>query len=117
MALSVDADSRGKAEKLTFLVISHLATKFASGDWMSVENTVESSAYWAESVQRDDDVVGRVMVASMALSIAKAIEGETGLTLNGSALASIFDSNLRLDFACALTRDIFNRCLGVLTLR
>ncbi|GJH25863.1 hypothetical protein [Caballeronia novacaledonica] len=95
---------------LTFLVISHLATKFATGRWMSIESTVESSAYWSKSMQREGDVVSRIMLASRALSIAEAIEVETGLTLNGSALASIFDSNLRLDFSSVVTRDIYDRC-------
>lgn len=93
-----------------FLVISHLATKFATGGWMSAENTVESSAYWSKAMQRDEDVVARVMLTSRALSIAKVIEAETGLTLSGSALASIFDSNLRLDFSSTTTRDIYDRC-------
>ncbi|MCE4575651.1 hypothetical protein [Caballeronia sp. CLC5] len=95
---------------LTFLVISHLATKFATGGWMSTENTVESSVFWSKSMQRDEDVVARVMLTSRALSISKVIEAETGLTLSGSALASIFDSNLRLDFSSATTRDIYERC-------
>ncbi|MEZ2354945.1 hypothetical protein [Caballeronia sp. RCC_10] len=95
---------------LTFLVISHLATRFAAGRWMSTENTVESSAYWSKAIQRDEDVVARVMLTSRALSIAKCIEQETGLTLSGSALASIFDSNLRLDFSSATTREIYHRC-------
>jgi hypothetical protein len=110
MTLSARADLRAHAEMLTFLVISHLATKFATGGWMSVASTVESSVYWSRSMQRDGDVVTRVMLASRALSIAEAIEVETGLTLNGSALASIFDSNLRLDFSSAMTREIYERC-------
>ncbi|MDR5855758.1 hypothetical protein P9239_19080 [Caballeronia sp. LZ062] len=96
---------------LTFLVISHLATRFATGRWMSTENTVECSVYWSKATQRDEDVVCRVMLASRALPIAAAFEAETGVTLNGSALASIFDSNLRLDFTSAETRAIHNRCL------
>jgi hypothetical protein len=110
MTLSARADLRAHAEMLTFLVISHLATKFATGGWMSVASTVESSVYWSRSMQRDGDVVTRVMLASRALSIAEAIEVETGLTLNGSALASIFDSNLRLDFSSAMTREIYEQC-------
>jgi len=110
MTLSARADWRVQAELLTFLVISHLATRFATGRWMSTENTVESSAYWSKAMQRDEDVVARVMLASRALSIAKVIEAETGLTLSGSALASIFDSNLRLDFSSTTTRDIYDRC-------
>src|SRR5689334_14607771 len=110
MPLSVRANLRAQAEMLTFLVISHLATKFATGGWMSTENTVESSAYWSKAIQRDEDVVARVMLTSRALSIAKVIEAETGLALSGSALASIFDSNLRLDFSSTTTRDIYDRC-------
>lgn len=110
MPFSARADSRAQIEMLTFLVISHLATKFATGGWMSIENTVESSVYWSKSIQRDEDVVRRVMLTSRALSIAKTIEEKTGLTLNGSALASIFDSNLRLDFSFATTREIYDRC-------
>ncbi|GJH18114.1 hypothetical protein CBA19CS22_16250 [Caballeronia novacaledonica] len=110
MTLSVRADFRAQVEMMTFLVISHLATKFATGGWMSIENTVESSIYWSKSIQRDEDVVRRVKLASRALSIAEAIEVETGLTLNSSALASIFDSNLRLDFSSVVTCDIYDRC-------
>ncbi|CAL8473595.1 hypothetical protein [Caballeronia sp. S22] len=110
MAFSVRSDLQAQAEMLTFLVVSHLATKFATGGWMSVENTVESSAYWSGSMQRDEDVVPRTMLASSACSIAEAIERETGLALNGSALATIFDSNLRLDFSSPTTRDIYDRC-------
>lgn len=110
MTLSVRADFRAQVEMMTFLVISHLATKFATGGWMSIENTVESSIYWSKSIQRDEDVVRRVKLASRALSIAETIEVETGLTLNSSALASIFDSNLRLDFSSVVTCDIYDRC-------
>jgi len=106
----VHGNVRLQAELLTFLVISNLATRFATGGWMSAESTVESSTYWVRTMQRDEDVVARVMLTSRAVCIAKAIEAETGCTLNGSALASIFDSNLRLDFASATTRDIFDRC-------
>ena len=45
---------------------------------------------------------------------AKTIEVETGLTLNGSALASLFDSNLRLDFSSVTTRNIYDRCFAYL---
>lgn len=114
MAFPVRADLRVKTEMLTFLVISHLATRFAIGRWMSVENTVESSLYWSKSMARDEDLVLRVTLASRALSIAKNIEAETGLTLNGSALAAIFDSKLRLDFSSVVTRDIYDRCHMVL---
>ncbi|SAK86782.1 hypothetical protein AWB82_05921 [Caballeronia glebae] len=114
MTLSVRADLQAQAEMMTFLVISHLATKFATGGWMSVENAVESSIYWSKSMQRDEDIVRRVMLGNRALSIAEAIEVETGLTLNGSALASIFDSNLRLDFSSVVTRDIYDRCYAYL---
>ncbi|SAL55305.1 hypothetical protein AWB71_02978 [Caballeronia peredens] len=110
MLPSVPFDLRVQAEMLTFLVVSHLATKFATGSWMSIESTVESSIYWSKSMLRDEDVVRRVMLTSRSLSIAETIEEATGLTLNGSALASIFDSNLRLDFSSATTRDIFDRC-------
>ncbi|SAK42725.1 hypothetical protein AWB77_00488 [Caballeronia fortuita] len=110
MTFPVSGDLRAQTELLTFLVISHLATKFATGGWMSTENTVESSAYWSKAMQRDEDLVARVMLTSRALLIAKVIEAETGLTLSGSALASIFDSNLRLDFASATTREIYKRC-------
>ncbi|VXC83068.1 conserved hypothetical protein [Burkholderia sp. 8Y] len=107
MSSHVSGDMRLQAEMLTFLVISHLATKFATGDWMSIESIVESCAYWSKAMQRDEDVIARVMLASRARPIAAA----TGQTLNGSALASIFDSNLRLDFSSAKTRAIFDRCL------
>ncbi|KAK46230.1 hypothetical protein BG58_13925 [Caballeronia jiangsuensis] len=114
MTLTVRADIREHAEMMTFLVISQLATKFATGGWMSIENTVESSIYWSKSMPRDEDIVRRVMLGSRALSIAEAIEAETGLTLNGSALASIFDSNLRLDFSSVVTRSIYDRCYAFL---
>lgn len=117
MASSVRSDLPVGAEILTFLVISHLATKFATGAWMSTGSTVESCAYWSKAMQRDEDVVARVMLASRARPIAAAIEAETGLTLNGSALASIFDSNLRLDFSSARTRAIYHRCLQSLLAR
>jgi hypothetical protein len=110
MTFPVSGNLRAQTELLTFLVISHLATKFATGEWMSTENTVESSTYWSKALQRDEDVVARVMLTSRALLIAKAIDAETGLTLSGSALASIFDSNLRLDFSSATTREIYHRC-------
>ena len=41
MVPSVRVDLRAQTEMLTFLVISHLATKFATAKWMSVESTVE----------------------------------------------------------------------------
>lgn len=110
MTFPVSGDLRAQTELLTFLVISHLATKFATGEWMSTENTVESSTYWSKALQRDEDVVARVMLTSRALLIAEVIEAATGLTLSGSALASIFDSNLRLDFSSATTREIYHRC-------
>lgn len=110
-------DLQAQADLLAFLVISHLATKFATGEWMSLANTVESSVFWLQSTARDNDVIQRVMLASRALAIAKTFEAETHLTLNSTALASIFDSNLRLDFSSAVTRDIHDRCLKYLTLK
>jgi hypothetical protein len=109
MTFPVSGDLQAQTELLTFFVISHLATIFATGEWMSTENTVESSTYWSKALQRDEDVVARVMLTSRALLIAKVMEAETGITLSGSALASIFESNMRLDFSSATTREIYHR--------
>ena len=95
MTLPVRADLRAQAEMLRFLVVSHLATKFATHRWMSIEDTVASSNYWSKSMQRDEDAVLQAILGNRALSIAKTIEVETGLTLSVSALASLFDSSLR----------------------
>ncbi|WP_435529776.1 hypothetical protein, partial [Paraburkholderia caribensis] len=53
----------------------------------------------------------RAMLASRALPLAQAIETENSLVLDGCTLASVFDSNLRLDFSSAISRNIYNRCL------
>lgn len=111
MTLHFRFDLRAQSELLTFLVISHLATRHSTGQWMSVENAVESTLFWPSAKTSDDDVVRRAMLASRALPLAQAIETESSLVLDGCTLASIFDSNLRLDFSSAISRNIYNRCL------
>lgn len=110
MSLPQHQDARGRAELLTFLVISQLATMHAMGQWMSVENVVESTLYWRGRERPDFDVVQRAMLGSRALPLAKAIDAEHSIVMNGSMLATVFDSDLRLNFACVTTRKIYERC-------
>ncbi|RFU44444.1 hypothetical protein D0B32_27945 [Paraburkholderia sp. DHOC27] len=84
-------DLRAQAELLAYLVISQLVTRHATGNWMSVEHTVESVQMWAKSTKQDGDLRRRVMVATRAYDFAVRIESDIHLTLNGSAVASMFD--------------------------
>jgi len=74
MTLPVRTNLRAQAEMMSFLVVSHLATKFATHRWMSIEDAVASSSYWSKSMQRDEDVVLRVILGNRALSTRKQLK-------------------------------------------
>jgi hypothetical protein len=114
MKMPLRLDLRAQSELLAYLVISQLVCKHATGDWMSVAHTVESVQMWLQSNKRDEDLTRRVMVATRACDFAQRIESELHLALNGSAVASMFDDNLRLDFSSGVARDIYQRCLNLL---
>lgn len=114
MKTSLRRDLRAQSELLAYLVISNLLTRHATGDWMSVSHTVESVQMWLRSNMRDEDLMRRVMIATRAAEFARTIDSEHHLALNGSAVASMFDQNLRLDFSSKLARDIYQRCLNFL---
>jgi hypothetical protein len=114
MQMPLRQDLRAQSELLAYLVISQLVSKHATGDWMSVAHTVESVQMWLQSCKRDEDLTRRVMVATRACEIAQRIESEHQLLLNGSAVASTFDKNLRLNFSSALASDIYQLCLNLL---
>jgi hypothetical protein len=114
MNMPLRQDLRAQSELLAYLVISHLIYKHATGEWMSVEHTVESVKMWLRSSKRDDDLIRRVIVATRACELAHHIESELHLALSGSVVASLFDENLHLDFGAEVTRDIYQRCLNFL---
>jgi hypothetical protein len=103
-------DLRAQAELLAYLVISQLITRQTTGDWMSIELTVESTRAWLHSSRRNEEAIRRVMIASRALDLAQGIRSELGLVLNGSTVASMFDENCRLDFNSTVAHDIYLRC-------
>jgi hypothetical protein len=103
-------DLRAQSELLAYLVISQLITKHTTGDWMSVELTVESTRACLHSSRHNEDAIRRVMIASRALDLAKRIGSDLSLVLNGSTVACMFDENLRLDFNSAVAHDIYVRC-------
>jgi hypothetical protein len=107
---SLQLDLQAQTELLAYLVIAQLITRQTTGDWMSVELTVESTHAWLRSCRRKEDVIRRVMVASRALNVAQRIQWDLGLVLNGSTIAIMFDENLRLDFNSTLARDVYLRC-------
>jgi hypothetical protein len=113
MKMPLRQDLRAQTELLAYLVISQLVCKHATGDWMSVAHTVES-VQMSKSSKRDEDLIRRVMLATRACEIAQRIEAELHLALNGSAVDSMFDDNLRLDFSSGVARDIYQRCLNLL---
>jgi hypothetical protein len=112
MSLSLRYDLRAQSELLTFLVISHLATRHTTGNWMSARNVVESVLFWPNARQSEDDVIRRAMLASRALPLAELIESETSLLLDGRALATMFDERLNLNFSSLQTAAIYERCLN-----
>jgi hypothetical protein len=111
---SLRHDLRAQSELLAYLVISNLLTRHATGDWMSVGQTVESVHMWLHSNMQDEDLMRRVKIATRAAELAQTIVAEHHLALNGSIVASMFDQNLRLDFSSELARAIYQRCLTFL---
>jgi hypothetical protein len=107
---SLQLDLQAQTELLAYLVIAQLITRQTTGDWMSVELTVESTHAWLHSCGRKEDAIRRVMIASRALNVAQRIQWDLGLVLNGSTIATMFDENLRLDFNSTLAHDIYLRC-------
>jgi hypothetical protein len=107
-------DLRAQAELLAYLVISQLITRQTTGDWMSIELTVESTRAWLHSSRRNEDPIRRVMIASRALDVAQRIESDLRLVLNGRTVDSMFDENLRLDFNSTVAHDIYLRCSDIL---
>ena len=81
---------------------------------MSVSHAVESVQMRLRTSEHDENLTRRVMVATRARELAQHIESELHLALNGSAVASMFDDNLRLDFSSGVARDIYQRCLNLL---
>lgn len=114
MKMPLRQDLRAQSELLAYLVISQLITRHATGAWMSVAHTVESVQLWLQSSKRDEDLIRRVMLATRACDLARRIESELHLALNGSIVASMFDENLKLDFSSVVTRDIYQRSLNLL---
>jgi hypothetical protein len=114
MKMPLRQDLRAQSELLAYLVISQLVSTHATGEWLSVANTVESVQLWLQSSKGDDDLIRRVMVATRARELAHRIESELHLALSGSVVAAMFDQNLRLDFGSEVARDIYEQCLNYL---
>jgi hypothetical protein len=107
---SLQLDLQAQTELLAYLVIAHLITRQTTGDWMSVELTVESTHSWLYSSRRNIDEVRRVMIATRARELADRIWSDLRLVLNGSTIATMFDEDFRLDFNSKLAHDIYLRC-------
>lgn len=114
----LNLDLRARAELLAYLVASHLLARQMTGDWLSSDHVVESTAIWLRRNGGGADVVQRVMLSTRALEVAQQLEGTSVAEVTPQVVRTLFCENLRLDFRSPTAREIYDRCLTrVLSMR
>jgi hypothetical protein len=110
----LNLDLRARAELLAYLVSSHLLAKQLTGDWLSLDHVVESTALWLNTNGGGADVMQRVMLSSRALELAGQLEMAPLPAFSRQTFTTLFCENLRLDFRSETARTIYQHCLTYL---
>ncbi|NYH26043.1 hypothetical protein [Paraburkholderia bryophila] len=110
----LNLDLRARAELLAYLVASHLLARQMTGDWLSSDHVVESTAIWLRKNGGGADVLQRVMLSTRALEVAQHLEGISVAEVTPQVVRTLFCENLRLDFRSPTAREIYNLCLTLL---
>lgn len=111
MTNPLNLDLRARAELLAYLVASHLLARQMTGDWLSSDHVVESTAIWLRRNGGGADVMQRVMLSTRALEVAQQLETDSLPEFTPQLVPTLFCENLRLDFRSPTTREIYQRCL------
>jgi hypothetical protein len=111
MELALNLDLRARAERLTYLVASQLLTKAATGDWLAVEQVVESAWSWLAADGGGMDWLQRISIWSWAQAIAERMNITFPVALSKASAAMLFSENPRLDFREPFVRAIYQQCL------
>jgi hypothetical protein len=105
-------DLRAGAELLTYLVASQLLAKSLTGDWLAIEQVVESERIWQEANGGRADWLQRVSIASWAQAVAEKVDVKFPISLGVESVNVMFSENPRLDFRAPFVRAVYQICLN-----
>ena len=111
MSNPLNMDLRARAELLSYLVASHLLARHMTGNWLSVEHVVESTALWLKTNGAGAQVMERGMLSTRAHDMAQRLENTLGSAVTSKSVTALFCENLRLDFRSPVARQIYQHCL------
>ena len=114
MSASLNLDMRGRAELLTYLVISQLLVRASTSEWLSPEHTVESTRRWLSANGTEADPVQRARLSSCAPDLAERVVQRSPAVLNREIFVTLFTENLQVDFRSEMVREIYQLCLDYL---
>ncbi|OUL72719.1 hypothetical protein [Paraburkholderia hospita] len=111
MNTPLNLDLRGRAELLTYLVVSQLLARTLTGEWLSSQHTVESTRLWLATNGGGADLMQRVRLSSYAHEIALSVAETMPDGLNRDIVVTLLTENLRVDFRAPIARAIYQTCL------
>lgn len=112
MSTPLNLDLRGRAELLSYLVISQLLAKALTKEWLSPQHTVESTRLWLATNGGGADLLQRARLSSYAVNLAKQFAERLPTVLDRDIAVTLVTESLRIDFRTAIARDIYQECLN-----
>ncbi|CAG9254988.1 conserved hypothetical protein [Paraburkholderia caribensis] len=110
MNTPLNLDLRGRAELLTYLVVSQLLARTLTGEWLSSQHTVESTRLWLATNGGGADLMQRVRLSSYGHEIAMRVAEMTPDCSSRDIVVSLLTENLRVDFRIPIVQEIYQTC-------
>ncbi len=110
MERPLNPDVKARAELLTYLVASQLLAKSTTGDWLGIEQVVESAWIWLAANGGVADWLERISLSSWARKIAERVDITFPVALSDASAAMMFSEKPRLNFREPFVRAVYQRC-------